>query len=101
MAEGAVVEKVEVEKVERQDAAPPRSESEMVIIDMGEHSRRRVKKLRRGEGRLMDKVEDTLADLEEQGVIEAATQRVVIVVREEPSMGGFFDDDDDDDDDDD
>ena len=95
MADTSVVEKVEVEA-----AAPPPS-SEMIVIDMGEHSRRRVKKLRRGEGRLMDKVEDTLADLEEQGVIEAATQRVVIVVREEPSLSSFFDDDDDDDDDDD
>ncbi|WP_027133354.1 DUF6200 domain-containing protein [Geminicoccus roseus] len=91
-----------VEKVEAKDISPPEpTSSEMVVIDMGEHSRRRVRKLRRGEGRLMEKVEDTLADLEEQGVIEAATQRVIIVVRQEPSLGGLFGDDDDDDDDDD
>lgn len=93
MAETTMVEKQEI-------SPPPEPSGEMVVIDMGEHSRRRVKKLRRGEGRLMEKVEDTLADLEEQGVIEAAAQRVIIVVRQEPSLGGLFGDDDDDDDDD-
>ncbi|WP_191060024.1 DUF6200 domain-containing protein [Geminicoccus harenae] len=95
MAETTVVEKKQIEP------PPPEPTSETVIIDMGEHSRRRVRQLRRGEGRLMEKVEDALADLEEQGVIEASAQRVVIVVRQEPSLGGLFGDDDDDDDDDD
>ncbi|WP_159718332.1 DUF6200 domain-containing protein [Geminicoccus flavidas] len=94
MAETTVIEKKQVEP-------PPEPTSETVIIDMGEHSRRRVRQLRRGEGRLMEKVEDALADLEEQGVIQASAQRVVIVVRQEPSLGGLFDGDDDDDDDDD
>ena len=31
------------------------------VIDLGEHSRRRVRRLRRGEGRLMERVEDAIA----------------------------------------
>lgn len=71
------------------------------VVDLGEHSRRRVRQLRRGEGRLMEKVEDAVASLTSNGVLSASAQTVVIVVRQEPSLQGLFDDDDDDDDDDD
>lgn len=70
---------------------------EMCIIDLGEHSRRRVKRLRKGRGRLMDKVERTLANLEEDGVISASAQTVIVIVREEPTGFSLFGDDDDDD----
>ncbi len=73
---------------------PPPAKGNLTVIDLGEHSRKRIKKLRRGEGRLMEKIEDTLGDLEEQGVIEASAQTVVIIVREEPSLGSIFGGDD-------
>src|SRR3546814_2801662 len=38
------------------------------VLDLGEHRRKRVRKLRKGEGRLMDKVEEAVASLQEQGV---------------------------------
>jgi hypothetical protein len=75
--------------------------SELCVVDLGEYSRRSVKRLRRGHGRLMDKVEDAILSLREEGILSANAQAVVVVVREEPSLGGFFDQDDDDDDDDD
>jgi len=71
------------------------------VIDLGEHSRRRVRRLRRGEGRLMERVEDAVVALTENGVLSAGAQTVVVVVRQEASLGLFGDDDDDDDDDDD
>lgn len=71
------------------------------VIDLGEHSRRRVRRLRRGEGRLMERVEDAVAALVENGVLSADAQTVVVVVRQEPSLSGLFSDDEDDDDDDD
>lgn len=76
--------------------------SELCVVDLGEHSRRAVKRLRRGEGRLMDKVEDAIQSLKEEGILAGETvQTVVVVVREESSLGDFFGRDDDDDDDDD
>ncbi len=69
------------------------------VLDLGEHSRKRVRKLRRGEGKLMDKVEDAIAALHEEGVLSGAAQTVVVVVRQEQSLGDMFRDDDDDDDD--
>jgi hypothetical protein len=81
--------------INKKDSAPPApAKGNLTVIDLGEHSRKRIKKLRRGEGRLMEKIEDTLSDLEEQGVIEASAQTVVIVVREEPSLGSIFGSDD-------
>ena len=68
------------------------------VVDLGEHSRRRVRRLRRGEGRLMEKVEDAVASLQSNGVLASNAQTVVVVVRQEPSLSGLWDDDDDDDD---
>ncbi len=70
------------------------------VLDLGEHSRKRVRRLRRGEGKLMDKVEDAIAALHEEGVLDGAAQTVVVVVRQEQRLGDMFRDDDDDDDDD-
>ena len=69
------------------------------VIDLGKHSRQRVRRLRRGEGRLMEKVEDAVEALQENGVLAAGAQTVVVVVRQEAA--GLFDRDDDDGDDDD
>ena len=71
------------------------------VLDLGEHSRQRVRRLRRGEGRLMEKVEEAVAALVEDGALGADAQTVVVVVRQEPSLSDMFDRDDDDDDDDD
>jgi len=80
---------------------PADAVSEMCVVDLGEHSRKSIKKLRSGEGRLMDKVEDAILSLREEGILGASAQAVVVVVREETRIESLFDDDDDDDDDDD
>jgi hypothetical protein len=87
-----------VEKPESTDESPI---SELCVVDLGEHSRKAVRRLRRGEGRLMDRVEDTILNLREEGIVESAAQTIVVVVREEAESFLFNDDDDDDDDDDD
>jgi len=66
------------------------------VLDLGEQKRKRVKKLRKGEGRLMEKVEDAIESLKEEGVLQANAQTVVVVVREQWSLRGMMDDDDDD-----
>jgi hypothetical protein len=72
------------------------------VIDLGEHSRKRVRRLRRGEGRLMEKVEDAVAALKQDKVLSPTAETVVIVVRQEPAgLFGRGDDDDDDEDEDD
>ena len=77
---------------------PAEAVSEMCVVDLGEHSKKALKKLRRGEGRLMDKVEDAILSLREEGILGASSQAVVVIVREETRLDSIFDDDDDDDD---
>jgi len=58
------------------NSAPP------VVLDLGKQRRKRVKQLRRGEGRLMEEVNASIEELRTAGAIAADAQPVVIIVRE-------------------
>ena len=45
-----------------------------VIIDLGEKSRKKIKRLRRGEGALYESVTDTIADLLPSGCVVIGIQ---------------------------
>lgn len=62
------------------------------VLDLGEHSKKRIKRLRRGEGTLMGKVEDAVSDLQSQGVLSDQVQTVVVVVRQESDGFSLFGD---------
>lgn len=54
-----------------------------IIIDLGKHKRKRIKKLRKGKpGRLLDEVQDCIEELKASETIAETAQPVVIVVRE-------------------
>jgi hypothetical protein len=53
-----------------------------VIVDLGKKRRKLVKKLRRGSGRLMDDVQNTLEELRSAGSVSANAQPVIVIVRE-------------------
>ena len=78
------------------------SKPQIVVVDLGQsQSAERVKRLRKGRGKLMDRVERIVGDLIQAGTLKSTAQPVVIVVREIPSspwsFGSSSDDDDDDD----
>jgi hypothetical protein len=64
---------------------PPMTATEkpIVVVDLGKRSKKKVKKLRKGTGPLMDRVVDTVDQLEADGEVEANHQIVVVVVRQE------------------
>ncbi len=53
-----------------------------VVLDLGKQRRKRIKQLRRGEGRLMDEVNASIDELRTAGALAADAQAVVIIVRE-------------------
>ena len=53
-----------------------------VVLDLGSQRRKRVKQLRRGEGRLMDDINGAIEELRTAGTIGAVTQPVVIIVQQ-------------------
>lgn len=61
------------------------------VLDLGEQKRKRIKRLRRGVGKLMVKVEDAITDLQNQGVLGKQVQTVVVVIREEVGVRSLFD----------
>jgi DNA-binding TFAR19-related protein (PDSD5 family) len=85
------------EQSREQDKARP----QIVVVDLDQpQSAERVKRLRKGRGRLMNRVERIVGDLIQAGTLKSTAQPVVIVVREIPASPWSFGSSDDDDDDD-
>ena len=62
--------------------ALPVAEQAPVVLDLGKHRRKRVKQLRRGEGKLMTDILDALQELKLAGTLNSTAQPVVIVVQQ-------------------
>lgn len=63
-------------------ARPAENATAPVVLDLGKQRRKRIKQLRRGEGRLMDEVNASIDELRTAGALAADAQAVVIIVRE-------------------
>jgi len=64
---------------------------QLVVVDLGRRqSKKRVKQLRKGRGKLVDRVDRIVADLVEAGTFKAGVQPVVIVVRQKPDFPTLF-----------
>jgi hypothetical protein len=63
--------------------------SPVVVVDLGKHKRKSIKKLRKGEGRLLDEVNALIDELREAGTVGEGAQPVVIVVKEKDRAGGL------------
>ena len=61
-----------------------------IIIDLGRHKRKRIRRLRKGRGPLMARVMDTHAHLASTGVCDESAQPIVIVVREKKRRRGWW-----------
>lgn len=62
-----------------------------IIVDLGRKTRKKVKRLRRGEGPLMADISQVLSELQTAGKISASAVPVVVVVREkEDSLFPFL-----------
>jgi hypothetical protein len=53
-----------------------------VVLDLGKQRRKKIKQLRRGEGRLLDDINGAIEELRTVGTIGATSQPVVIIVRQ-------------------
>jgi len=74
----AASERVETNPAGKSDSPA----SSVVIVDLGKQKRKEIKELRKGTGKLMDEVRDTLAELRGNGTISSTAEPVVLIVRE-------------------
>lgn len=63
--------------------APP------VIVKMGRQSAKRVRKLAKGRGRLLDKVMTAISEMQRNGTIMSGAQPIIVLVKEERRLGLF------------
>jgi hypothetical protein len=58
--------------------------TQIIVVDIEERqTSKQIKRLRDGEGKLMDHVERIINELSEAGTIKSTAQPVVVIVREE------------------
>lgn len=55
-----------------------------IVVDLGKASRKRIRQVREGTGKLMDEVNTLLEEMRASGTIGASAQPVLIVVRQKP-----------------
>ena len=81
----------------------PGEKAPLVVVELAKRrSPEQIKRLRKGRGKLVGDIEETIAELVNSGTVKADVQPVVIVVRETslaPLLALTGDDDDDEDDD--
>jgi hypothetical protein len=63
---------------------------ETIVIDLGNKKRKQVRQLRKGKGKLMDSVQETLQRLRQEGTIPKGAPSVVIVVGKKPRRNRLF-----------
>src|SRR5262245_52192213 len=62
----------------------------MLVVDLGKARRKQIKRLRKGQGKLAEHVQRSLAELKSSGNIPETTQTVIVIVREKRRRIGLF-----------
>jgi Family of unknown function (DUF6200) len=58
--------------------------SQIIVVDLEERqTSKQIRRLRNGEGKLMDHIEKIISELSEAGTIKSGAQPVVLIVRED------------------
>jgi hypothetical protein len=74
-------------KMANEPGRPENKNRDTLVVDLGSKKKKQIKQLRKGKGKLMDKVNQCLNELKTSGSISGSVQPVVIVVREKASVG--------------
>ncbi len=75
--------------------APPQrasaqDQSATVVADLGSRSKKAIKKLREGNGRLLEDVHELVNQLKADHTVADSAQAVIVVVKEKRRRRGFF-----------
>ena len=62
---------------------PDAKQSDLIVVDLGKKDSKKIKRLRNGKGKLMEKVKLCIEELRASGKITGTVQPVVVVVEEE------------------
>ncbi len=65
-------------------AAAAATDASPIVVELGKHKRKLVKRLRDGRGKLVDRVIDVIDELRRAGTLAEGADPVVLVVRQKP-----------------
>jgi Family of unknown function (DUF6200) len=65
-------------------------EGGVLLIDLGKKSRKQIKRLRNGTGKLVDEVQKCVQELRTAGTLSESAQPVIMLVREKRSRFPLF-----------
>jgi hypothetical protein len=71
-------------------SAPEAHSTVAAVISIGKKSRKKIRKLQKGQGPLILEIEDAVRQLQDSGTLAAGAQTVVVVVKEKPKISGLF-----------
>jgi hypothetical protein len=74
----------------KQEAAPAAAAAQTIVLDFGARSKGKIKKLRKGQGPLMERVNETVAEFVREGAIPASSPVVIVVVKQRRKSKGIF-----------
>jgi hypothetical protein len=61
-----------------------------IVLDLGKHKKKVVKRLRNGKGKLLDEAMESIVELQRVGSIPQSAQPVIVVVREKSRSNKMF-----------
>ncbi|MCB0001625.1 MAG: hypothetical protein KDI07_04925 [Anaerolineae bacterium] len=62
----------------------------MLLLDLGTKSKKNVRRLRKGRGKLLNRINSTIEDLKADGEIDENSQVVVVVVKQRDRKRGWW-----------
>lgn len=72
-------------------ATPAAATPPVLVVDFGKaQSKKKVKRLRKGKGKLLERVNDLVKELVDTGTVQTSAQPIVVVVRERDVMRSPF-----------
>ena len=62
----------------------------MLLVDLGKESRKQIKRLRNGTGKLVSEVQNCIQELRTAGTLSESSQPVIVIVREKRARLRLF-----------
>ena len=70
----------ETEATPAADTGTEDEDPAMVVLDIGKRKKKQIKKLRKGRGKLLGRIDEAIEELKAEGVVQQDAQTVVVVV---------------------
>ncbi len=65
-------------------------QSKPIVVELGKKSRKQIRQVREGTGKLMDEIHEVITHLRSTGAVAASAQPIVVVVKQRRRKSGLL-----------